>query len=100
MTLKIRTLMISHPPAKFGGHRHCGSGDIFLICQVILQYHLIQEPCDLIGRSLEKIIQHPGKFGGYRHCGNADIIVLVCYVISQDYIINGSCDFMGRSPSR
>ena len=23
--------MISHCPAKFGGHRHCGSGDIMLL---------------------------------------------------------------------
>ena len=23
--------MVSHHPAKFGGHRHCGSGDIMLL---------------------------------------------------------------------
>ena len=23
--------MASHHPAKFGGHRHCGSGDMFLV---------------------------------------------------------------------
>ena len=26
--------MVSHHPAKFGGHRHCGSGDImFLVAE-------------------------------------------------------------------
>ena len=23
--------MVSHHPAKCGGHRHCGSGDMFLV---------------------------------------------------------------------
>ena len=23
--------MVSHHPAKFGGHRHCGSGNMFLV---------------------------------------------------------------------
>ena len=23
--------MVRHHPAKFGGHRHCGSGDIMLL---------------------------------------------------------------------
>ena len=25
--------MVSHHPAKFGGHRHCGSEDIFLVIE-------------------------------------------------------------------
>ena len=25
------TLVINHHPAKFGGHRHCGSGGMFLV---------------------------------------------------------------------
>ena len=25
--------MVSHHPAKFGGHRHCSSGDMFLVVQ-------------------------------------------------------------------
>ena len=32
--------MVSHHPAKFGDHGHCGSGDIMvLVCHVILQSH-------------------------------------------------------------
>ena len=42
----------SHHPAKFGVHRHCGSGDItILVCHVILQDHMIKESCDFRGRS-------------------------------------------------
>ena len=25
--------MVSHHAAKFGGHRHCGSGDMFLVVE-------------------------------------------------------------------
>ena len=25
------SLMVSHHPAKFGCHRHCGSGDMFVV---------------------------------------------------------------------
>ena len=25
--------MVSHHPAKFGGHRHCSSGDMFLVAK-------------------------------------------------------------------
>ena len=31
--------MVSYHPAKFGGHRHSGRGDImFLVCHMILTY--------------------------------------------------------------
>ena len=36
--------MVRHHPAKFGGYKHGGSGDMFLICHVILHHHVIQEP--------------------------------------------------------
>ena len=33
-------LKVSHHPALFRGHRHCGSGDIMVLdCHVILQDH-------------------------------------------------------------
>ena len=36
--------MTCHQLAKFGGHRHCGSGDIMvLVCQVISQDHMIKD---------------------------------------------------------
>ena len=27
------SLMVSHHPGKFSGHRHCGSGDKFLVAE-------------------------------------------------------------------
>ena len=39
-------------PAKFGGHRHCGIGDIMvLVFHVILEDHIIKASFDFIGRS-------------------------------------------------
>ena len=44
-------LKVCHHLAKFGGHKHCGSGDIILLVyQVILRDHVINGPCDYIGR--------------------------------------------------
>ena len=35
---------VYHHLGKFGAHRHCGGEDIMvLVCQVILQDHLIKE---------------------------------------------------------
>ena len=42
----------SYHSAKFGGHQHCGSGDIVvLVCHVILQDHMINGSCDFMSRS-------------------------------------------------
>ena len=39
--------MISHYRAKFGGHRHCDSGDIIvLVCHVISQEYVIKRSRD------------------------------------------------------
>ena len=47
--------MVSQHPARLGGHRHCGSGDIMVsVCHVILQEHLIKGSCDSMGRSLSR----------------------------------------------
>ena len=36
--------MKSYHTATFGGHKHCGSGDMtFSICHMILQGHMTQE---------------------------------------------------------
>ena len=48
---------VSYHPAMFGGHRHCGSGNIMiLVCQVISQYNVIKGSCDLIGRSPSRLV--------------------------------------------
>ena len=47
--------MVSQHPARLGGHRHCGSGDIMVsVCHVILQDHLIKGSYDSMGRSLSR----------------------------------------------
>ena len=43
----------SYHPAKFGGHRHCGTVDImFLVCYMIEQDRVIEESCDFMGGRL------------------------------------------------
>ena len=37
-----KPLKVSHHPAKSGGDRHCGSGDLFLACNVVLQNRVIK----------------------------------------------------------
>ena len=37
--------MVGHHPTKFGGHRHCGMGDMMsLIYHTISQNHVNQDP--------------------------------------------------------
>ena len=47
-----RSLSIaSHYFAKFGDHRHCGSGDIMILgCHIIPQDYMTKGSCDFVGR--------------------------------------------------
>ena len=54
----------------FGGDKHCGNRDMFLICHVISRDHVVQESCDSIDKS-------PVKFDSHRKCGCGDIMILV-----------------------
>ena len=93
------TLWVGVSQDKSDAHRHYSSGSITLICHVISQYLVTQEPCYFAGRIPLKICHHPAKFDGHRTCGSGDIVVLVYHMISQDQVIKGSCDFMGGSRS-
>ena len=84
--------MVCHHPTKFGDHRYCPIRDMFLVCQVVSQYHMIKASCDYLWEPL-KVGHHPAKFGGHRQCVGGYIIVLVYDVILQDHVIKGSCDF-------
>ena len=43
---------MSHHPAKFDVHRHCGSEDIMaLVCHMILQNHVTKGSCDFMDKS-------------------------------------------------
>ena len=41
--------MAIYPPANFGRPRHCGCGNMFLICQVISRDYVFKELCDFMG---------------------------------------------------
>ena len=52
MTLSLEPVKVSQHPAKFGDHRHSGSGDIMvLICHVISQGHVMNWSYELKGRN-------------------------------------------------
>ena len=42
-------LTLSYHPAKFGGHRSCRRGDMFLIWHVTSHDHMVGELCDFTG---------------------------------------------------
>ena len=50
---------------------------IVLVCQVILQEHVINGPYDLMGMSPFMVSHHPAKFGAHGHCGSGDITFLM-----------------------
>ena len=52
MTLSIRALKESYHAAKFGGHWHCGSGDIIVLdCHMISQNHVTKRLGNFMGRN-------------------------------------------------
>ena len=45
--------MLNHHPAKFGGYKQCGDGDIMaLVFHMILEDHMIKGSSDFIARIL------------------------------------------------
>ena len=44
--------MVFYHSTKFHGHRHCGSGDIVLVCLIILKDKVVKASCDFMDRSL------------------------------------------------
>ena len=47
---KNHSRLSHHHPATFYGHRHCGSGDMFLVCHVISQKHVAIWSFDFMGK--------------------------------------------------
>ena len=51
VSLWMGSPMVYQTPAKFGGHRLCGSGDIMvLVSQVISLNHLIKKYSNIMGK--------------------------------------------------
>ena len=78
-------LKVNHQTVTFDGHRHCNSGDTFvLVRHVIVQDQGGQSVLYLYREQLLKVSHHPTNFSGYRHCNSGDILVL-------DILIYWSC---------
>ena len=82
-------------PAKFGGQRHCGSGDIFLI------YHINSHmtTCSKGWVEAPHISHHFAKFNSHRPRNSTDIRDLRFLINLQDYVIKGSCNFVQGTSS-
>ena len=66
---------ISNLLAKFGGHRHCGSGDtLFLIWQRISLDYMLKSLCEFMGGMPLTESHHPTTFGCHRNCGSGDML--------------------------
>ena len=48
VTISYHLVKVSYPLVKFGGHRYSGSKDVMvLVCDVILQDHVIKGSCNV-----------------------------------------------------
>ena len=78
-------LGVTNPP-KFGDHRHCGNGHMFLICHVTSQNYFFK--CCVT------------EFGSFGHCLSGDITFLIYQMISQDNVIKWLCNFSNKNFSQ
>ena len=86
----LKPLKISHHPAKFSGHRHCGSG---VMSYFVTWSHMTKWPK---GHLILKVWPAHGKsnhakfmaisIAAVQNCGSSDIMVLVCPKIWQDHM--------------
>ena len=73
-----RLLIVFNHPARFGGNRQCGRGDILLLYHVTSPEHMPKWFCDLM---VEIIVNHPlASFGDHRPCVSRDITDLIFHV--------------------
>ena len=73
--------MLGYNPVKFGGCRHSDIEDIVvLVCQVILQDHMIKGSCDFTGTNLLRYY-NLARFDDHRCCRCGDIMILVFHKI-------------------
>ena len=91
-------LIISHHPAKFGGHRRCARWDFVLtllrdlmcLSGLIVTWH-----CSWVSIIIS---DYPAMFGDQRPCGRGDRKLSICYVTSNDHVVRGSCEIMESFP--
>ena len=46
-----KLIIVCNHPARIGGHRHCGSGDMLLIYHMTSRDHVFKGLCDFKGES-------------------------------------------------
>ena len=102
MTL-VGSLHVSHTPAKFGGHKHHGSGGMkVFVYHVTLQDHMAKGSRNMVRShsSLVSVLARLVEIGTLIGTSNEYFMALLCHMILQNHVIKWSCDFMGKSPSR
>ena len=90
--------MVYHQPDKFGDHRHCDSGDMFIICQLTLQNHKFKILCDYGWKALTAS-HHFAMFRGHWSSRREDIKYIIYQLASQNYEIIRSRNLLSRSSS-
>ena len=79
--------MVSNTPAKFGGYRDHGSGNIMvLVCHMISQGQLSKGSSNINGRNPSRLVTILPRLV-VTGCVVVDIKVLVCHVILQGHVI-------------
>ena len=89
-------LVVCHHPDKSCDHKHCDSGDMFLVCHVASRKHAIW----IYGWKFPTMSHHLAVFGGHWTYANANIKYLIGHVTSQNHVIEGSSNFIIRSYHR
>ena len=83
--MTLEAAQVSPHPAKFCGHRHCGSGDIMvLFCHVVLQEHVTKGPSSNMARSPSKLVTILPSLVAI--CTESVDRMAVCHVISPDHV--------------
>ena len=82
---RLELIKVSHYPAKFGGQRHCGSGNVFDLSR------------DLARPRDQRVIYFMSR------SQSRQIEILPSFVVIstlEDKVVKASYDFMGGYPSR
>ena len=81
---------------KFGSQRQSGCGDMFLVCLVISQYHMIKGSCEFMGGSLPWYVTTLAKLiSGQRHCG---WVTTLPSLMAKDIVIVEVWSLKGKIP--
>ena len=89
----MKLLYVCSHPVRFSSHKHCGSGDNFLIYNMTSRDHVFN------GLNFLILCHHFAIFCGHRPCGSSDIVSKVVYMTLQGHVVKGSGNLMKRNSS-